>query len=119
MWGELSGHPHIYDDDARADVPRQHVDGRAAVQEVIDHLGCYGARISAHTLCRDAVVACHYDYRFACDARPCAAGDACQLDRERLQSSKAAPRLREPVLSCPRLLHRLAVERADGLDDLL
>ena len=53
---QRGGHAQIRDDDRSADVARQHVDRRAALQEVLDHLRRHDLRIRAHSLGDDSMV---------------------------------------------------------------
>ena len=54
---------HVDDDDARARVARQHVDGRAAAREVEQHLPGHLLRVGADPFVDDAVVRAHHDDR--------------------------------------------------------
>ena len=74
------GRAHIHNDDARANVPRQHVDGCATVQEVQNHLRGDFLRVGADALGDDSVVARHDGDNFVLDLWPRLAGNPGNLD---------------------------------------
>ena len=54
---ERRGHPEVRDHDARGRVAGEHVDRRAAAEEVLHHLRGHDLRIGAHALRDHAVIA--------------------------------------------------------------
>ena len=61
MRRQIGSHPHIHNRHFRPSILRKHIDARAPVHEIIDHLRCDGLRIRADPLFHDSVVARHQD----------------------------------------------------------
>ncbi len=62
---QVRGHPDIGDQHARADMAPQHIDGRAAGEEVVDHLRGHVRRIGADAFRHHAMIAGHHRDGFA------------------------------------------------------
>ena len=99
--GQVAGDAHVDHDHPCPDVAGQHVDGRAAVQEVQHHLRGNFLRVSAHALGHHAVIAGHDDHGFALHLRQRVPGDAGQLDGKLFQPAQAALGLGQHILPLP------------------
>ncbi len=114
--GNFIGNAHVHHDDSRADVPRQRVDCRAAVEEVRHHLRRDLLRKGADSLGDDSVVACHGDDDFFFYHGNRLARNSRNLNRKFFQTSETASGLDERVLAFLRRLHGFLIERFDGAD---
>jgi len=113
VWLHLGGNAHIHHGDSRTDMPRQHVDRRAAGQEIVHHLWRDLLRVCAHPFSHHAVIAGHGDDDLVRDARAWIAGDAGYLDGQRLQPAETTLRLSQHILPRARRLHRFLVQRTN------
>ena len=111
---QRAGHANIDDDDSRAHDARQRVDGRAATQEVQDHLRRDLSRVGADSFGCDAMIARHNHNRFVRRYGLLLAGDTRDLDRQRFEASETACRLGQLFLACARRRHSISIKWSDG-----
>ena len=112
---ERDGHAHVHYHDPRAGQTRQHVDGRASIEKVDDHLGCDLRGIGAHPLRRYPMVASHHNDSFIFGSRAQVACDARQLNGELLQPAQTARWFRQLCLAKERRLHGRFIQLADAV----
>ncbi len=117
--GQIGGDAHIYNDDTRAGLTSEDVDGRAAVQEVQHHLRRNVLRICADTLCHHAVVTSHHQHGFIMQTRQWLAGHPGDADGKLLEPAEAAARLGEKVLPTGCRLHGGFVQRPYPCDQII
>jgi hypothetical protein len=65
------------------------------------------------------MIACHHNHGLLLDAWQGAALDTCNLNGELLKLSQAPGWLGKVLLSLPRLLHRLNIERLNACDEII
>ena len=95
--GQRLGDAGVDDHELGARRTREHADGRAARDEVRDHLAGHLLRIRTHALRGDAVIRRRDDDRAAQRIRPERPPDRGDLRGEHLEPSEAAPGLRLAV----------------------
>ena len=94
----IDNRAEVYDLQRRAQMPRQHTDGRAATRKVAYHLGRYGLRKRGYTFGRDAVIGREHRHVHPLHRRARRALHGGKLDGERLQTPERARRLGELCL---------------------
>ena len=102
---ELGGHARVHDYHLCAHAPSEHVDGRAAAQEVEDHLGGNLLGIGADPLTNDAVVGGGHDYHLLADLRSGPPVDAGEADGELLETPETAGGLGQDGVAASRVGH--------------
>ena len=113
MRWKISIDADVRHDDARVSMPREHVDRRAAAQEVEHHLRCDLAWIRADTFRGDAVVGREREDDGVLERWVEAAGHPGEADRQFLQHPKAACGFGQLRLTRHSLAHRLLIEGRD------
>jgi hypothetical protein len=87
----------IHDPEFYSLQPREHADGRAAAQEIPDHLFGHRAWIGAHTPVRDTVIRGEYDRHWMDDRGLDCSLHGANLSRERFEIAEGAEWFRQRV----------------------
>src|SRR5260370_19426772 len=110
------GDTEVGDDDAGAAVAREHVDGGAAAQEILHHLGGHRRRIRAHAFGRHTVVGREREDHGLRHVRR-RAGQRGEPRGQLLETAKAARRLRHRVESASGVARGLGCRGGDGITE--
>ena len=113
----LRGIPHRAQIDhleRRAELPRQHADGRAATGEIAHHLGRHRLRESGYAIRRDAMIASEDGNRDPFDGGARTPLQPGEPDRQRLQFAERAGGLGQRLLPPRRLFRGNAVRLLNG-----
>jgi len=110
---------HIHDNHPAPNVPGEDVDGRPAAQEIGYHLGGDFLGIGADAFSHNTVVAGHNEDDFVLDLGLWIAGDACQLNGQRLDSSQTTLRLGQYILASLCCRHSGFVQWANPRNQIL